>query len=110
MNRLEEFYEKYNTDKGNKPAFPELNRFGHEYGLFYQQYFEKFLGKKPSILEIGVFEGQSMLAHNEYFNKECTITGIDVENLLTFDCEQYSNIKVLFGNSEAEETYNKITF
>jgi len=104
MNRLEEIYEKYDTDKGNKPAFPDRNRFGHEYGYFYDQYFEKYLDKNPNILEIGVFEGNSMLAHNEYFSEKCNITAIDIENYLKFDINNYKNFTFIEGDSEDEHT------
>lgn len=108
MNKLEEIYEKYDTDKGNKPAFPNLNRFGHEYGYFYQSFFEKYIDKNPNILEIGVFEGESILAHNEFFNKKCFITGIDAGSYLKFDINKYDNMKFVLGPSESEETFNQV--
>lgn len=108
MHNLENVYEKYNTDKGNKPAFEDLNRFGHRYGDFYNSFFEKYIGKNPSILEIGVFEGESMLAHNDYFNNDCTITGIDAANYLKFDTNDFPNIELVLGYSENEETFNKV--
>lgn len=106
---LEEIYTKYNTDKGDNPGFPELNRFGHRYGTFYQTYFEKYLGKKPVILELGIFEGASVESHMEFFNNECTIVGLDLsDQYLKFDKNKYENFIYIEANSESDEALAEI--
>lgn len=104
MNKLEELYEKYGTDKGIDPSFCNGESKGHEYGLFYYDYFRPYLDKNPAILEIGVFEGKSMLAHNEFFNSNCTLVGIDAYESLTFDISKYPNMYFYADGSEADTT------
>lgn len=106
MNRLEQLYEKYGTDKGLTSFFPEEVSKGHEYGLFYYDYFKSYLDKNPTMLEIGVFEGKSMLAHNEFFNSKCTLVGIDADNFISFDVSKYPNMHFYFDGSEADTTLN----
>lgn len=106
MKNLEKLYTKYGTDKGDIPLdYDTDERFGHKYGLFYQQFFEKYVGRNPSILEIGVYEGASMLAHNDFFNSKCNITGIDVYDSIKFDISKYPNMTFYTGGSEAAETF-----
>lgn len=107
MKNLNQIYNKYGTDKGD---FENIKRSspGHQYGDFYQPYFEKYVGKNPDILEIGVFQGASMLAHNEFFDGQCHILGIDVENYLTFDINKYPNIDLVLSESENPDLFESL--
>lgn len=69
MGILAEIYTKCGTDKGET---------GHHYGNFYEPYFEKFKGKTDlAILELGVWTGDSVAAHDEYF-EHANIWAIDI--------------------------------
>ena len=66
MNKLEEYF--FNkTDKTLKSCKY------HEYLKIYDRYFKKFIGKNPTILEIGVQAGGSLEMWNHYFDKKCEI-------------------------------------
>lgn len=108
MNRLEELYEKYGTHKGMSSGNAENVKTGHQYGLFYYDYFKQYLDKNPTILEIGIFEGKSVVAHNEFFNSKCTLVGIDNHNRLLFDESKYSNMHFYFGRSESPEVLEEM--
>lgn len=51
----------------------------HHYFKIYDCHFNKYIGKKPVILEIGVQNGGSLEMWNHYFNNKCTIYGIDID-------------------------------
>jgi len=51
----------------------------HHYFEVYHRHFERFRGKSPVILEIGVFHGGSLQMWREYFGKGTRIVGIDVD-------------------------------
>lgn len=106
---LNQLYTKYGTDKGYISNHKSLIRnTGHKYGDFYQPYFEKYLDRNPDILEIGVWEGMSMLAHNEFFDEQCNIIGIDVYDGLKFDISKHKNISLVLGESENPDTFNSL--
>lgn len=65
MKRLTRLGIKYGTDKATQHLFTDI----------YDGLFEKY--KNPSILELGVFHGASLLMYDEYFNGECTIVGLE---------------------------------
>ena len=71
MNKLEEYF--FNSDKKLT-----LHKW-HHYFKIYDRHFSKFIGKNPTILEIGVQCGGSLEMWNHYFDKECTIYGIDID-------------------------------
>lgn len=105
MKNLNQLYTKYGTDKGDIGVHPDLlRRTGHKFGNFYQPYFEKYIGKKPDILEIGTFQGMSMLAHNEFFDGDCNIVGIDIYNGLEFDISKRKNMSLIIADSTSQET------
>ena len=81
-NRLTLIADKYNTDKGSK--------FGHKhnYTEIYDEYFSKYIGKSPNILEIGVFQGASLKMYHEYF-VDCEVYAIDIVD----SCVRFSDNK-----------------
>lgn len=50
----------------------------HHYFKIYETYASKFIGTSPNILEIGLWKGGSLEMWNYYFNGECSIHGIDI--------------------------------
>ena len=73
MRSLTEIANECNTDKGTKTAA------GHGFTDFYEQYIEKYKGKNPRILEIGIFHGESLNMWDKFFEGNCEIYGIDIE-------------------------------
>ena len=52
------------------------HKFIHYFEL-YEKHFEKYVGKSPRILEIGVFGGGSLELWKEYFGPGTTVVGVD---------------------------------
>jgi 23S rRNA U2552 (ribose-2'-O)-methylase RlmE/FtsJ len=55
-----------------------INKFDHYFDV-YERYFSKFKNKKITIVEIGIYQGGSLQMWREYFGKEATIWGIDID-------------------------------
>lgn len=83
---LDEVAKKYYTDK---------NIDGHHYTKIYEKYFDKIKNKNNTILEIGVYNGESVKLWREYFSSS-KIYAIDINK----DCKQYEDdrIKIFIGN------------
>lgn len=64
-----------------------INKWRH-YLEIYERHFNKFVGKKISILEIGVEGGGSLQLWKKYFGKECNIIGIDIDPKCKYEEEQ----------------------
>lgn len=91
MGDLMKCYDKHLTDKGS------VFYHAHGYGDFYELFFEKYKKRgNVKILEIGVLDGKSILAHLEYF-QNCEIYAIDIDE----KCKQYEsdNIKIFILDS-----------
>ena len=67
MGNLRPLFDKYNTNKGYK----------HEYDLVYEKDFHTRRNDSITLLEIGIYEGGSLLAWLDYFPK-ARIFGIDI--------------------------------
>ena len=102
MGRLTKLYDKYKTDKGT------VFFHAHNYGEFYEEYFKHIrekmgghAGDKIKILEIGVLNGSSIKAHEEYFGN-CEIYGIDID----VKCKQYEsdNVKIFICDSSNDDS------
>lgn len=72
MNKLEDFF--WNKEK---KCFIQK---WHHYLKIYDRHFSKFIGKNPTILEIGVDQGGSLEMWNDYFNNNCTIFALDINH------------------------------
>lgn len=103
MGTLAEVYTKHGTDKGET---------GHHYGNFYESYFEQFKGKAGlTVLELGVWTGNSVAAHDEYF-ETADIWAVDIDlsrcgnrfhgkpniHLVQRDSNDINYFKELFGD------------
>ena len=81
----------------------------HHYLKIYDRHFRKFIGKNPTILEIGVSQGGSLEMWNNYFDNKCQIFGIDIIP----DCMNVpkklnvSNIHIAIGDQEDREFWKK---
>lgn len=107
MGNLNDIYTKHGTDKGGK-----LNRYGdmHNYGDFYEMFFEKYRGRHATILELGVQHGESVLAHDEYF-KDAEIYGVDIDlGGLEFDTAAHPNLHMVLGSSVDPMVYSMLEF
>ena len=101
MNKLEHFF-------WNKEDKLTINKW-HHYFSVYERHFNKFIGKKPTILEIGIFKGGSIQLWNDYFDNECFIYAIDIDPkcLEIEKLNNVKNIKLELGNQEEPEFWRK---
>jgi hypothetical protein len=99
METVQEIFDKYDTDK---------NSSFHNYGRQYDSIFRDFRDKEIKYLEIGVAQGQSILAMREVFKNAKCILGLDIDA----ECKQYEdvskNIFVEIGDASNEEFIKKI--
>ena len=51
----------------------------HHYFEIYHRHFERFRGRSPTVVEIGVFHGGSLQMWHRYFGPGARIVGIDVD-------------------------------
>lgn len=73
MKRLTQIADACGTDKGT--GFGE----GHSYTEIYQDYLDKYIGKRPKILEIGVLTGASVKMFNDFYGGDCEIWTVDID-------------------------------
>lgn len=57
----------------------------YSYFHLYDRLFTEFVGKSPKVLEFGVFKGASIRTWKNFFGKDSTIVGVDVNP----DCAKY---------------------
>lgn len=92
-NKLEQFYFK------NKHRI--MNKWWHYFDV-YQTFFGKYVGKEVKILEIGVYKGGSVQMWKEYFGKNATVVGVDIdERCKAFEEE---NVHICIG-SQADKDF-----
>jgi len=76
----------------------------HHYFDIYTKYFERYRDRPITMLEIGVFRGGSLRMWKEYFHRDSTIVGIDVDK----SCQAHEiadqNVFVRIG-SQADPTF-----
>jgi len=95
MNKFEEYF----WNNSNKKL--KVDKW-HHYLKIYDKYFKKFIGKNPTILEIGVQRGGSLEMWNHYFDNNCSVYGIDIDPdcLKVPERLQSANIHVAIGDQE----------
>lgn len=98
MNKFEDYFFHQNK--------PHLVYKWHHYFEVYDNYFKKFIGKNPVVLEIGVSRGGSLDMWNYYFDKNCSIYGFDIDS----SCKQYENqnIKIIIGDQNNKNHLDNI--
>ena len=99
MNQFEHFFN--NVDKKHL-----IHKWVHYFEI-YEKHFNKFKGKCPTILEIGVARGGSLDMWNYYFGN-CNIIGIDIDPY----CKQFEkdNVQIFIGDQgdpEFWDNFNK---
>jgi hypothetical protein len=69
-NKLVEYF--ITNQNGNS-----INKYYHYFDI-YERHFQKFVGTKVNVLEIGVWQGGSTRMWKEYFGKDAKIIGVDI--------------------------------
>ncbi len=85
------FLHKHFLNNGSK----RLHKWVHYFDI-YEQHFERFRGKSPTMIEIGVAGGGSLEMWREYFGPGCRIIGIDINP----DCKihEQDSIEIFIGS------------
>jgi hypothetical protein len=101
MNKLEDYF--WNRDKKCKVYK------WHHYFKIYERHFNRFIGKNPIILEIGVADGGSLEMWNYYFDNECKIYGIDIDPKCLGIPKKLgdTNIDIEIGDQESREFWRE---
>jgi len=68
------FLHRYFLNNSHK----RLHKWLHYFDI-YERHFERFRGKAPVMIEIGVFGGGSLAMWKEYFGPGCRIIGVDID-------------------------------
>lgn len=92
MKKLTEIANEFKTDKGT--MFGEC----HSFTEFYNQYFEQYKGKQINILEIGVLDGSSLKMYEKYFDNNCKIWGLDIEDKSYLNTENIHTVRIDQGS------------
>lgn len=68
----------------------------HHYFEIYHRHFERFRGRAPVVLEIGVFHGGSLQMWRRYFGPEARIIGVDIDPR----CRQFEEpgVEIVIGD------------
>lgn len=74
----------------------------------YEKHFEKFLGKKINLLEIGISKGGSLELWHAYFGELCSIYGIDIDPK-TAELEFDFNVDIAIGDQRSSEFWKSYT-
>ena len=98
------FLHKYFLNNSDKLLYKWIHYFD-----VYERHLERFRGKSPVMLEIGVFGGGSLAMWKEYFGPEARIIGIDIDPA----CKQHEadGIEIFIGSQDdpalIREIFNK---
>lgn len=95
MTELTKIANECKTDKGTTWAS------AHGFTEFYDDIFRQ---KKPTILEIGVDKGASIEMYQKYYNGNCEIYAIDIEDKSEYSDE---NVHIFMGDQGNIEDLNK---
>lgn len=82
-----------------------LHKWVHYFDV-YQRHFERFRGKSPTIVEIGVFGGGSLEMWKSYFGPGAKIIGVDINP----SCKQHEseNVEIFIGSQDNPDIINEI--
>ena len=86
----------------NNPG-KRLHKWTHYFDI-YERHFERFRGKTPTVLEIGVMGGGSLQMWKAYFGPGCKVIGIDVDPA----CKQHEGegVEIFIGSQDDPATIN----
>ncbi len=90
------FLHRYFLNNGHK----RLHKWMHYFDA-YEHHFSRFRGRKPTVLEIGVFGGGSLAMWKEYFGDGANIIGLDINK----ECKSHEAeaIKIYIGSQDDPE-------
>lgn len=99
MNRLTKLANKYKTDKGTEYEFC------HGFTKFYEPFFSVY--ENPVILELGVGKGGSEKMFNAFYDGDCQIYCVDIEDKSEMfkDYENIHFFQLDLGNEEGVKTF-----
>lgn len=82
-----------------------LHKWVHYFDI-YERHFERFRGKSPVMLEVGVFGGGSLQMWKEYFGPDCRIIGLDINP----ECKKHEDegIEIFIGSQDDPNIINQI--
>lgn len=70
--------------------------------LGYHRHLQKFVGRRITIVEVGIYSGGSLDMWREYFGPECNVIGIDIEPA----CKSYEHERVrVFVGDQADPNF-----
>jgi hypothetical protein len=99
--------DKFSDYFWNQPKQYKVHKW-HHYFEIYDRHFSKYKDKNPIILEIGVAGGGSLEMWNYYFDKKCTIYGIDINPR----CKEFEtllpNVKIFIGDQNNDNFLNYV--
>ena len=103
-NSLDNLFNYFGSDKGTKVKDPynkNSNKiFGHGFAKFYQDKFQSFQKKKFNLLEIGTWEGASLVSFLRYF-ENAIIFGLDRNFKL-----KYTSKRLKYFNCDTTNIYD----
>lgn len=67
-------------------AGPGLQKWLHYFEI-YHRHLDKFVGRRPVVVEVGVFSGGSLPMWRQYFGPGCHVHGIDIDS----ECEAFGS-------------------
>ena len=99
MKRLTKLANKHKTDKGTEFSY------AHGFTEFYEPFFEKY--ENPTILELGVDKGASEKMLNDFYDGNCTIYCVDIEDKSDL-FKDYDNIKFFQCDLSTRENISEL--
>lgn len=87
------FLHRYFLANGHKPLLKWVHYFD-----IYERHFERFRGKSPVMVEIGVAYGGSVRMWKDYFGPGARIVGIDV--MPAFKAHEEDGVEILIGSQD----------
>ena len=103
-NSLDDLFNYFGSDKGTKVKDPynkNSNKiFGHGFAKFYQDKFQSFQKEKFNLLEIGTWEGASLVSFLKYF-ENAIIFGLDRNFKL-----KYTSKRLKYFNCDTTNIYD----
>jgi len=84
---------------------PSITKWHHYFDI-YEKHFGRFVGKAPTMLEIGVLKGGSLYMWKEYFGPGTRIVGLDINP----KCKQYEgdDVEIVIGSQDDPELLNDV--
>jgi hypothetical protein len=74
---------------------PGIWKWVHYFDIYYR-HFQRFVGRKIHVMEVGVYSGGSLAMWRDFFGPACRVYGVDIEpGCLIYKSE---NIDILIGN------------